>query len=108
MLALWTEMDLVVADEFRDGNVGGQVELLGVTQRALAALPETVEERYFRGDAACYEQTLLKWLRNGKREKGPEGIHRFCGERSDERVVESEDQVDSGGGGGGRTGRTPR
>ena len=49
-----------------------------MTQRALAALPETVEERYFRGDAACYEQTLLKWLRNGKREKGPEGFIGFA------------------------------
>ena len=78
MLALWAEMDLVVADEFRDGNVGAQVELLGVTQRALAALPGTVEERYFRGDAACYEQTLLKWLRNGKRENGPEGFIGFA------------------------------
>lgn len=78
MLALWAEMDLVLADEFRDGNVGAQVELLGVTQRALAALPETVEERYFRGDAACYEQTLLKWLRNGKRENGPEGFIGFA------------------------------
>jgi hypothetical protein len=70
-------MDLVVADGFRDGNVGVQVELLGVTQRALAALPESVE-RYFRGDAACYEQTLLKWLRNGKRENGPEGFIGFA------------------------------
>jgi hypothetical protein len=78
MLALWAEMDLVVADEFRDGNVGAQVELLGVTQRALAALPETVEERYFRGDSACYDQTLLKWLRNGKRENGPEGFIGFA------------------------------
>jgi hypothetical protein len=78
MLALWAELDLVVADEFRDGNVGAQMELLGVTQRALAALPESVEERYFRGDSACYEQTLLKWLRNGKRENGPEGFIGFA------------------------------
>lgn len=78
MLALWAELDLVVADEFRDGNVGAQVELLGVTQRALAALPESVEERYFRGDSAYYEQTLLKWLRNGKRENGPEGFIGFA------------------------------
>jgi len=78
MLALWAEMDLVLADEFRDGNVGAHTELLGVTQRALAALPETIEERYFRGDAACYDQTLLKWLRNGQRENGPEGFIGFA------------------------------
>jgi hypothetical protein len=78
VLALWAEMDLVLADEFRDGNVGAQVELLGVTQRALAGLPETVEERYFRGDSACYDQRLLQWLRNGKRENGPEGFIGFA------------------------------
>lgn len=78
MLALWAEMDLVVADEFRDGNVGAHTELLGVTQRALAALPESVEERYFRGDSACYDQRLLRWLRDRKREGGPEGFIGFA------------------------------
>ena len=29
VLAPWAEMDLVLADEFRDGNVGAHVELLG-------------------------------------------------------------------------------
>lgn len=78
VLALWAEMDLCVADEFRDGNVGAHTELLGVTQRALAALPESVEQRYFRGDSACYDQQLLKWLRNRKREQGPEGYIGFA------------------------------
>ena len=78
VLALWAELDLALADEFRDGNVGAHVELLGVTRRALAALPETVQERYFRGDSACYDQTLLKWLRNGQREDGPKGFIGFA------------------------------
>jgi hypothetical protein len=78
VLALWAEMDLAVADEFRDGNVGAQVELLGVTKRAFAALPETVEERCFRGDSACYEQTLMRWLRNRQREDGPGGFLGFA------------------------------
>jgi len=78
VLGLWAEMDLVLADEFRDGNVGAHVELRGVTKRALAALPETVEERYFRGDSACYDQRLLKWLRNRHREGGPEGFIGFA------------------------------
>ncbi len=47
-------------------------------------MPESVEER-FRGDAAGYEQTLLKWLRDGKRENGPEGFIGFkAGEALDE------------------------
>jgi len=78
MLALWAEMDLAVADEFRDGNVGAHTELLGVTKRAFAALPETVEEFCFRGDSACYEQTLLRWLRKRQREDGPEGYIAFA------------------------------
>jgi hypothetical protein len=78
VLALWAEMDLVVADQFRDGNVGAHCELLGVTKRALAALPETVEERYFRGDSACYDQQLLKWLRTRNRAEGPEGYIGFA------------------------------
>ena len=73
MLALWAEMDLVLADEFRDGNVPAIQEPRRVAQRAFAALPPTVNEYYFRGDAACYEQELLTWLRDEKRESGPRG-----------------------------------
>ena len=49
MLALWAEMNLVLADEFRDGNVTAQKEPLRVARRAFAALPPTVQEYYFRG-----------------------------------------------------------
>jgi len=73
MLALWAEMDLVVADEFRDGNVPAQVEPLRVAQRAYQALPETVNEFYFRGDSACWDRALVRWLRDEQREQGPPG-----------------------------------
>lgn len=73
VLALWAEMNVVVAEEFRDGNVPAQQDLLPVAQRAFAALPSTVQERYFRGDSACDEERLLSWLRNEKREGGPAG-----------------------------------
>lgn len=53
MLALWAEMNVVLADQFRDGNVPAIQDPLSAARRAFAALPETVEERYFRGDAAC-------------------------------------------------------
>ena len=49
-----------------------------MTKRAFAALPETVEERCFRGDSACYEQRLMKWLRNRRRQDGPEGSLGFA------------------------------
>jgi hypothetical protein len=77
MVALWAELNVIVADEFRDGNVGSDTRLLPVSKQAFAALPESVEERYFRGDSACYEQELMRWLRNRKREDGPEGFIGF-------------------------------
>jgi len=77
MLGLWAELNVIVADEFRDGNVGSDTRLLPVTKQAFAALPDSVEERYFRGDSACYQQELLRWLRNRQREEGPEGFIGF-------------------------------
>jgi len=78
MLALWAEMNVVLADQFRDGNVPAIQDPLSVARRAFAALPETVEKRYFRGDAACYESELLSWLRNEQREEGPAGFIGFA------------------------------
>jgi hypothetical protein len=51
--ALRAEMDAVLADQFREGNTPAIQEPLTVAQRAFEALPETVNERYFRGDSAC-------------------------------------------------------
>jgi hypothetical protein len=73
MLAVWAETGLVLADQFRDGNVPAQMEPLAVAQRALAALPGTVQEYYYRGDSACHESGLVNWLRDEQREKGPRG-----------------------------------
>jgi len=73
MVALWAEADLVVADEFRDGNVPAQQQPLTCCRMAFEALPETVSERYFRGDSACYEKGLLQWLSSKAREAEPGG-----------------------------------
>jgi hypothetical protein len=73
MLAAWAEMGLVLADQFRDGNVPAQMEPLEVARRAFAALPSTVQEYYYRGDSACHESELVNWLRDEKREGGPAG-----------------------------------
>ena len=43
MLAVWAEMNLVLADEFRDGNVPAQLRPLTVAKAAFAALPGTVD-----------------------------------------------------------------
>jgi hypothetical protein len=73
MVAVWAEADLVLADEFRDGNVPAQQEPLTCAKLAFAALPDTVRDRYFRGDSACHESDLLGWLKHPDREKEPGG-----------------------------------
>jgi hypothetical protein len=73
MVAVWAEADLVLADEFRDGNVPARQEPLTCAKLAFAALPETVTQRYFRGDSACHEHELLDWLKHPDREKEPGG-----------------------------------
>jgi hypothetical protein len=78
MLAVWAETDLLLADQFRDGNVPPMQEPLPVAKAAFAALPETVTERYYRGDAACHEHELIAWLRNEQREDGPRGCIGFA------------------------------
>jgi hypothetical protein len=78
MLAVWAETDVVLADEFRDGNVPAQMDPLPVAQRAFAALPPSVESYYFRGDWACHEHRLISWLRDAEREGGPRGFIGFA------------------------------
>jgi len=73
MVAVWAEADLVVADEFRDGNVPAKQEPLNCAQQAFAALPDTVERRFFRGDSACHEKDLIGWLKHPAREREPGG-----------------------------------
>ena len=59
---LWAEQDLAVSDQYRDGNVPAAMDMLGVAQQAFGTLPLCVTQRYFRGDSACYDARLLKWL----------------------------------------------
>ena len=69
----WAEQDLVVADEYRDGNVPAGMENLRLIQRGFASLPATVTEYAFRADSACYDEDVLKWLANPQRPDGPQG-----------------------------------
>ena len=73
MVAVWAEADLVLADEFRDGNVPAQQEPLTCAKLAFAALPDTIQARYFRGDSACHENDLLRWLKHPDRAQEPGG-----------------------------------
>ncbi len=73
MVAVWAEADLVLADEFRDGNVPAKQAPLTCAKLAFAALPQTITQRYFRGDSACHEHELLEWLKHPDREQEPGG-----------------------------------
>jgi hypothetical protein len=63
VVAVWAERDLILRDEFRDGNVPAGAGLLGVVKEAMAALPRGIEEIYLRSDSAGYTHDLLNWLR---------------------------------------------
>jgi hypothetical protein len=72
-VAVWAETDLVLADEFRDGNVPARQDPLNCAKLAFAALPETVRQRFFRGDSACHNDELLDWLKDAARTQEPGG-----------------------------------
>lgn len=62
VIAYWAEQGVILADQFRDGNVPAAMGNRGVVRAALSALPEGVHRRYVRGDSALYEQKLLRDL----------------------------------------------
>jgi len=62
VFVLWAEQDVILADEFRDGNVPAGSGNLRVVEKALAAVPPGVEQVFVRGDSALYEHPLLDAL----------------------------------------------
>jgi hypothetical protein len=64
VLVLWAEQDVIVADEFRDGNVPAGSGNRRVLEKAVAALPGKYDKIYVRGDSALYEHELMTWLDN--------------------------------------------
>lgn len=69
----WAEQDLVVADEYRDGNVPAGMKNLPLIRRGFESLPGWVTERFFRADSACYDHEVLKWLADPDREGKTKG-----------------------------------
>jgi hypothetical protein len=65
LINYWAEQDLILADEFRDGNVSAGMDPLSSFLRALRALPDSVETIYFRSDSAAYQHKLLDTMREG-------------------------------------------
>ena len=61
----WAEQDLILSDEFRDGNVPAGMNCLSSFLRAVCCLPQSVETIYFRSDSVAYQHKLLDVLREG-------------------------------------------
>ena len=61
----WAEQDLILSDEFRDGNVPAGMNCLSSFLRAAYCLPQSVETIYFRSDSAAYQHKLLDVMREG-------------------------------------------
>src|SRR5205809_5441120 len=61
----WAEQDLILADEFRDGNVPAGMDCLSSFLRATRALPHSVETIYSRSYSTAYYPKLLAKMRQG-------------------------------------------
>ena len=65
----WSEADLVVHSEFRDGNVPAGHQQLRVLRESLEYLPSGVEQVMLRSDTAGYQQELLRYCAEGRSER---------------------------------------
>ena len=63
----WAEQDLIVHDEFRDGNVPAGCGNARILERAVASLPSGITQVFVRGDSALYEQEVLAWCEQPER-----------------------------------------
>ncbi len=61
----WSEADVVVHSEFRDGNVPAGHQQLRVLSETLEHLPAGVERVMLRSDTAGYQQELLRYCAEG-------------------------------------------
>jgi hypothetical protein len=62
LMAVWAEQDILVSDQFRDGNVPAHYEALECIQRAFSMLPEGIERRFLRSDTQSYSPEVIEWL----------------------------------------------
>ncbi len=59
VVAFWAEQELILADEYRDGNIPAGCGNLRVLKKALANLPTFVTEINLRMDSAGHENDLM-------------------------------------------------
>ena len=65
----WSEQEVVVHTEFRDGNVPAGYEQLRVLKEALGCLPEGVKKVRVRSDTAGYQHDLMKYCEKGENKR---------------------------------------
>jgi hypothetical protein len=61
VVAVWAEQDLIVHDEFRDGNVPAGCGNVRILARAVVRLPPGTKICVIPGDSALSEQAVLAW-----------------------------------------------
>src|SRR5436190_9997797 len=101
MLAVWAEMNVVLADEFRDGNVPAMMAPLTVAKQAYAALPETVTDPLLSRRFGESRKPFDRLAAERRERRRSAGIHRFCDQCADERCIAQGDLEDSRRGLGG-------
>jgi len=65
----WSEQEIILHTEFRDGNVPAGYEQLRILKEALELLPEGVEKVRVRSDTAGYQHELLKYCEMKENER---------------------------------------
>jgi hypothetical protein len=65
----WSEQNLVIHSEFRDGNVPAGFEQLRLLKEAIDVLPASVEKVFLRSDSAGYQQDLLKYCASAENKR---------------------------------------
>jgi len=61
----WSEQEIILHTEFRDGNVPAGFEQLRVFKEALECLPKGIEQVRLRSDTAGYQHNLLRYCATG-------------------------------------------
>ena len=64
----WSEQELVLHTELRDGNVPAGHEVLRILKESLLQLPAGIEEVYVRSDSAAYQHEFLRYCDLGESE----------------------------------------
>lgn len=70
LINYWAEKDLILKDEFRDGNVPSSYDCLSSLKASIEMLPDSVAEVRFRADSSAYNHELMDRLREGIEVKG--------------------------------------